>query len=203
MAFRPTLRSSALPNLNMTNPLSPVNSKALIAYAHVNKTFSTALQLAVKLYKKDKRQWSGVPYVSHAMTVASLLLEIKAPADIMVVAALQDMLQRNALTEAVMRKDFGDAITDMVVALSKPKVAEGEDANLAFFNQLASSTDEVKTVKLASLLDMVCAVPRKKMADPAVQALLSDARAILPSLVGGSPELNRRVTLILRRASEA
>ena len=187
----------------MTNPLSPVNSKALIAYAHVNKTFSTALQLAVKLYKKDKRQWSGVPYVSHAMTVASLLLELKAPSNVMVVAALQDMLQRNALTEATMRKEFGDEITDMVRALSKPKAVEGSDVVQAYLAQLAGASDEVKTVKLASLLDMVCAVPRKKMTDPAVQALLADARTLLPSLVGGSPELTRRVTLILRRAIEA
>lgn len=182
----------------MQKQISPVNSKAIIAYAKQEPEYKKALDLAKKLYQKDRRQYTGIEYLSHPLTVGSLLLDFAVQPSAMVVSALEDVLVRTTLTEQALREQFGDAIADKVVALTAPKTVTPETLQV-HIKRLQAADPDVKTVKLASLLDHICSIPANKLKHAA--GYLADCKALLPALEGGNAELMRRVTGALRRAA--
>ena len=178
----------------MSKVQGPINHKAVIAACHKYKPLQLALELAKKLYKKDKRKHTGIEYLSHPLTVISLLLEVGAAPDALVVAALQDTLSRTTLKESTIRAQFGDAIAEQVVALTQ---AGAQDVT-AYKAQLASTSPEVQTIKLASVLDHICAIPAAKLTAEA--AFIGELADIAGVLAMGNAEIARRVQAALRRA---
>lgn len=179
----------------------PINSKAVIAYCHRDKTFSNALQLAKKLLSGQKRAFTGFDYLSHPLTVASLLIEVKAPQPVMVAAALQDSLSRTTLKAATLEKEYGAEVAAMVRALTPVKNAEGQVDLAAYKAQLEQGGESVQTIKLASLLDHLAPLS-EKYAKKAGE-LIAEATELLPSLTQGHPELMHRAQAALRRARQA
>lgn len=182
----------------MQKQISPVNSKAMIAYAKQEPVFKEALDLAKKVYQKDRRMYSGIEYLSHPLTVASLLHEFAVQPSTMVLAVLEEVLARTQLTAAAIREQFGDAIADKVVAITPPKKSTPETLQ-EYTERLKAADADVKTVKLASLLDHVCSIPSNKLKHAA--GFLADCKVMLPALEGGNAELMRRLTSALRRAT--
>jgi (p)ppGpp synthase/HD superfamily hydrolase len=182
----------------MTKVQGPINHKAVIAHCYADKAYKQALELAKKLYKKDKRKHTGIDYLSHPLTVASLLLEVGASGDALVVSALQDTLSRTALKESTIRAEFGDIVADHVVALTPVKSVNGELDLEAYKAKLAGLTTHFQSVKLASILDEVCAIPAAKLA--AESDLINTSFEIAGVLTAGNAELARRVQAALRRA---
>lgn len=182
----------------MQKQISPVNSSAIIAYAKQEPVFKQALDLAKKVYQKDRRMYTGIEYLSHPLTVASLLHEFAVQPTTMVLAALEEVLARTPLTEAAIREQFGDAIANKVVAITPPKKSTPETLQ-EYTERLKAADSDLKTVKLASLLDHICSIPSNKLKHAA--GFLADCKIMLPALEGGNKELMRRVTGALRRAS--
>lgn len=182
----------------MNKAQGPINQKAVIGYCYKDKSYAKALELAKKLYKKVKRNHTGLEYLSHPLTVATLLLEVGVSAEAMQASALQDTLSRTTLKEATIRADFGDAVADMVVALTPAKGADGKVDVDAYQAQLVAGGPEVQTIKLASLLDDVCAIPAAKLA--AESEMLEQADKLAAAMTFGNAELARRVQAALRRA---
>lgn len=175
------------------SPISPVNSKALIALSQREKNFADALKLITKLYKKDKRQYTGVPYAGHPMTVVSLLLDYDVPVPALIAAVFEDALTKTSLKVATIKAQYGDEVVGMVLALTPP------DGGIeAFKAQLQDAPEVVKTIKLASLLDDVCSIPAKNLT--AAQPFIGDVAALLPALESGNAELFRRLQAAVRRA---
>lgn len=182
----------------MTKVQGPINHKAVIAYCYQDKSYKKALELAKKLYKKDKRKHTGVDYLSHPLTVASLLLEVGVSGEALVVSALQDTLTRTSLKESTIRTEFGDGVADQVVALTPVKGADGALDLEAYKAKLAAAGPDIQTIKLASILDEVCAIPAGKLS---AEADFINASADLAGvLTAGNAEISRRVQAALRRA---
>lgn len=182
----------------MQKQISPVNAQALIAYVKAEPVFKAALDKAKSLYAKDRRNYTGIAYVSHPMTVASVLLEFPVTAETMAIAALEEVLARTRFTEVELREQFGDVVADAVVALTPPKTSTQADL-VAYGARLAGTTPAVQSVKLASMLDHICAIPTGKLKNAA--GTMANFKVILPSLTAGDAELMRRVANALRRAT--
>lgn len=179
----------------------PLNSRAVIAYCHREKTYAKALELAKKLYKGQKREFTDFEFLSHPLIVSTLLLEVNSPLSTMLTAALQDTLARTTLKESTLRSEYGDEVANAVVELTAPRLDSGEIDVQAYKVRLASANAEVKTVKLASLLDELAPLSEKYA--KRASSLIGLVAEVLPVLEGGHPELFRRVQAALRRAQLA
>jgi len=182
----------------MSKVQGPINQKAVIAFCYKYLPYKQALELAKKLYKKDKRKHTGIEYLSHPLTVGSLLLEVNASPTAVVVSALQDTLTRTSLKESTIRKEFGDAVADQVVALTPVNGAEGQLDVEAYKAKLVAAGPEVQTIKLAAILDEICSIPQNKLSAEA--GYINTCADIAGALTLGNAELARRVQAALRRA---
>lgn len=182
----------------MSKAQGPINQKAVIAYCYKDATYKKALELAKKLYSKHKRPHVNVEYLSHPLTVATLLLELGVSSTAMVASALQDTLTRTNLKESTIRAEFGDAVAELVVALT-PVVTAADQVDIeAYKAKLAAASHEVQTIKLASILDNVCAIPANRLAASA--EFLNTCAELAGAMPLGNAEIGRRVQAALRRA---
>ena len=180
-----------------SNTVSPVNAKALIAHARLEKSFYDALQLAKKLYAKQKRAHTGVEYLSRPLTVASLLLDLKYATPVLVAAVLSETLVRTTLKPTALRDKFGDAVADMVEILTPPAELEGEPW-AAYVQRLAEANPDVQSIKMAELLEGICALPRKTLGNEF--AFLARCEQLAAAMPMANEELSRRVTALIRAA---
>src|SRR5574339_496138 len=72
-----------------------------------------AFRMAEEAHKDQKRQ-SGKPYVTHCIEVASILAEMRVPAEIVAAGLLHDSVEDTPVTLEDIRRDFGDTITKLV-----------------------------------------------------------------------------------------
>jgi (p)ppGpp synthase/HD superfamily hydrolase len=82
--------------------------------------FEDALIYATRLHATQTRKGSGVPYISHLLAVAGLVLEAGGDEDHAIAALLHDAAedQGGLATLAAIRMRFGDAVADIVAACS-------------------------------------------------------------------------------------
>lgn len=177
---------------------SPINSKAVIGYCYRDTAYQKALKLAEKLYAKVKREHTGVEYLSHPLTVATLLLDVGVSSSAMQASALEDTLDKTTLKLSTLQAEFGDAVTQMVQALTPVLNAEGQVDVPAYKAALVSGGPEVQTIKLASLLDEVCSLPKGQLA--AQSARIAQWADIASALTFGNAELARRLQAAIRGA---
>lgn len=176
----------------------PINTHAFISYARAHKPFEQAYNLATKLYAKRKREHTGIKYISHPSTVASLLLEYELHPDTMVAAVLEETLALTTLKASTLETLFGAQVLDLVKALTPP-MHEGAGLRLAHGESLRAAGYQAQTVKIVSLLDHVVSIPANKLAASAQR--LDDFVALLPYLEGGNQQLLARFKAALRRAA--
>lgn len=182
----------------MTKVQGPINSKAVIAYCYKDKSYAKALELAKKLYKKVKRAYTGVEYLSHPLTVGSLLLELGVSSEAMQASALQDTVEKTTLKATTVRTEFGDAVSDLVNALTPVTTPDGMVDIAAYTAAIVAAGVEAQTIKLASILDDVCSIPANKLSAEAER--IGVLATIAAGLTGGNAELARRVQAAVRRA---
>lgn len=117
------------------------------------KVFATAAHAAIG----QTRKYTGEPYIVHPIEVANLLLQyVPDVTDEQLAAAyLHDVLEDTQVTENVLRAQFGDEVTDLVVWLTnKSKKTDGPRAVRKKIDRqhLAKAPAEAQTIKLADLL---------------------------------------------------
>lgn len=90
-----------------------------------------AIRAAAILHQQQVRKGSmPLPYVTHLYSVALFLTEHTDNEDVLVAALLHDTIEDTDYTEAELQEDFGGTVTDIVRALSEPKVkADGRKLN--------------------------------------------------------------------------
>ncbi len=119
--------------------------------------FERALVYATRLHAKQMRKGSRVPYVSHLLAVAGLVLEHGGSEDQAIAALLHDAVedQGGQKTLAVIRRRFGPAVADIVLACSdtdvvpKPPWRPRKEAYLAHLRRSSAA------VRLVSAADKV------------------------------------------------
>lgn len=78
--------------------------------------FDEALAWAVELHREQPRKGTGIPYVSHLLSVAALVLEHGGTEDQAIAALLHDAVedQGGKPTAEAIRARFGDVVADIV-----------------------------------------------------------------------------------------
>jgi (p)ppGpp synthase/HD superfamily hydrolase len=119
--------------------------------------FEQALVYATQLHATQLRKGSGVPYVSHLLATAALVLEHGGDEDHAIAALLHDAVedQGGRKTLAAIRRRFGPVVADLVEACSdtdatpKPPWRPRKEAYLA---HLRRTTAAVRLVSAADKL---------------------------------------------------
>ena len=85
-----------------------------------------ALKIAAKAHQGQNRKGTDIPYISHPVAVGMIIGQYTNDEATIVAGILHDILEDvnpAVYSEADMRRDFGDEITDIVKDVSEPKTA--------------------------------------------------------------------------------
>jgi (p)ppGpp synthase/HD superfamily hydrolase len=119
--------------------------------------FETALLMAHRLHRSQERKGFPVPYISHLMSVAALVLEEGGNEDEAIAALLHDAIedQGGAGTRELLRVTFGDRVCAIIDGCTesqvqpKPAWRERKERHLA---QLVNAPPSVLRVTIADKL---------------------------------------------------
>lgn len=115
-----------------------------------------AMNAAAVHHRGHVRKGSGIPYVAHLYAVMHLVAQHTDDEDVLIAALFHDTLEDvpESYSEAQMRRDYGDRVTDLVLHLSKddtlPGWQERADAYLAHLEHHAP--DEAVLISCADKL---------------------------------------------------
>jgi GTP pyrophosphokinase len=88
-----------------------------------------AYRVADEAHREQKRQ-SGKPYITHCIEVASILAEMRAPAEVVAAGLLHDTVEDTTVTLEDLRVHFGETIAKLVDGVTKlthlPRVSRGD-----------------------------------------------------------------------------
>lgn len=88
-----------------------------------------AYHVAEEAHREQKRH-SGEPYINHCIAVASILSDLKVPAEVVAAGLLHDTVEDTPVTLADIRRDFGDKVRLFVDGVTKltqlPRVSRGD-----------------------------------------------------------------------------
>ena len=134
----------------------------------ISKKVNLALKVASKAHRDQVRKGTDIPYISHPVAVALIIGEYTTDEDVIVAGILHDVLEDvrpSIYSEADMRGDFGDKITDIVKDVSEDKVAgepekpwiERKKGYLAHLDNLANVESIIVSTadKIHNLTDML------------------------------------------------
>lgn len=127
-----------------------------MADARYSEQLDRALVLAAQAFRAKTRKGTDIPYLTHLLQVMVTVGEHGGSEEQMIAAVLHDYLEdiEGASADAL-RESFGDAVTDIVIALSDttthPKPA-WEERKRKYIAQVADEPPEVKLVSAADKL---------------------------------------------------
>jgi (p)ppGpp synthase/HD superfamily hydrolase len=132
----------------------PRNEEALVARAYA---------FAEAAHGDQTRRVTGEPYIVHPAEVAKIVESTPEATPTMLAAALlHDVLEDTSVTEAELRQEFGDEVTDLVVELTKPAKRKEYMPRAARVqnetNRLASASKEAQTIKVADIISNVSTI---------------------------------------------
>jgi (p)ppGpp synthase/HD superfamily hydrolase len=122
--------------------------------------FTAAADLARNLHAADVRKDTMVPYLSHLLAVAAIVLEHGGSEDQAIAGLLHDAAEDHGGQKRIdsIRAQFGDAVADIVTACSDSLVEEGTakapwwDRKVAYLDQLTVEPVEAALVSAADKL---------------------------------------------------
>ncbi len=119
--------------------------------------FERALILANQLHKDQRKTGSGVPYISHLMGVAALVLEDGGDEDQVIAALLHDAVEDHGGKPVLDRiqADFGDQVADIVGCCTDIEGLTWCDQKKAHLNHISHASVDVLRVALADKLHNV------------------------------------------------
>lgn len=119
--------------------------------------FETALVYATQLHTNQVRKGSGIPYISHLLSVAALVLEDGGDEDEAIAALLHDAIedQGGAKTREEIRQGFGERVASIVDGCTDSEILPKppwKERKLNYLEKLRSAPPEVRRVSLADKL---------------------------------------------------
>ena len=89
-----------------------------------------AYEVALKAHALQKRQ-SGEPYINHCVAVASILAEMRMPAEVVAAGLLHDTVEDTTIKLDDLKKQFGDTVANLVDGVTKleslPRVSHNDE----------------------------------------------------------------------------
>lgn len=98
---------------------------------NLGRRFARALSLAVEWHGTQTRKGVTIPYMSHLMTVSSIVMEHGGKEDEAIAALFHDALEdapdatEAAKREALMREEFGSTVAEIVLGCTDGKPNDG------------------------------------------------------------------------------
>jgi (p)ppGpp synthase/HD superfamily hydrolase len=119
--------------------------------------FETALVYAAQLHSHQVRKGSGVPYISHLLSVAALVLEDGGDEDEAIAALLHDAIedQGGAKTREEIRQRFGEKVVNIVDGCSEDETLPKppwKERKLNYLEKIRLASSEIRRVALADKL---------------------------------------------------
>ena len=114
-----------------------------------------AYRFASKVHQGQKRK-SGEPYITHPITVAQLLANIKMDAPTIMAALLHDVIEDTPVAREALQEHFGEEVAFLVDGVSKLgdiKITERELSQAYNFQKLALATARDLRVVMVKLAD--------------------------------------------------
>lgn len=138
----------------------------------------------------QKRKYTGEPYWTHPQAVAELVAryEAEATGSMIVAALLHDVVEDTRVPIEIIEQEFGPLVCSMVRALTKEAVEGNRAFRMAHeCRRLSLATPQVKTIKLADLVDNTRSIVDR---DPKfARVYMAEKRDLLPALKAGNAAL--------------
>jgi (p)ppGpp synthase/HD superfamily hydrolase len=121
-----------------------------------SRRFDRAVALALDSFRPIVRKGSGVPYMTHLLSVTALVGEYGGDEDQLCAAILHDFIEDiPGATEEMLAEQFGERVAKMVVALSdcdgEPK-PPWRERKVAYLEHLRHEPPEIKLISCADKL---------------------------------------------------
>jgi (p)ppGpp synthase/HD superfamily hydrolase len=134
--------------------------------AQLTPQFSAAVEYARELFSRDTRKATGVPYLSHLLAVAAIVLEHGGGEDAAIAGVLHDAAEDHGGHERLdeIRRRFGEAVADIVARCSDSLEPEGApkapwwDRKVAYLDALSRADSTSVLVAAADKLHNARAV---------------------------------------------
>ncbi|NUM80148.1 bifunctional (p)ppGpp synthetase/guanosine-3',5'-bis(diphosphate) 3'-pyrophosphohydrolase [bacterium] len=106
-----------------------------------------------KLAHNGQQRDEGVPYITHPIRVANILMDEVAviKGDMICAALLHDVIEDCDITLRELKNNFNDRIAQMVKTLSKDPSLENHKK--VYYETIVKADDEVKLIKVCDRLD--------------------------------------------------
>ena len=126
----------------------------------LTERFDKALKFAHKVHRSQPRKKTTIPYVSHLLSVAGLVLESGGDEDLAIAALLHDAVEDaedmsgEEMSDRI-RAKFGDRVADIVDGCSDAKSSPGgskppwRSRKEAYLEHLRSASNDVLRVSIA------------------------------------------------------
>lgn len=123
----------------------------------LTERFEQALVYATRLHAQQVRKGSGVPYISHLLSVAALVLENGGDEDEAIAALLHDAIedQGGVPTREAIRQQFGERVTQIIDGCTESDTVPKppwRDRKQRMIEYLRYASAEVRRVAIADKL---------------------------------------------------
>jgi (p)ppGpp synthase/HD superfamily hydrolase len=128
---------------------------------NLSPRFDSAMQFALEAHRGHRRKGTKIPYASHLLAVASIVLDYGGDEDEAIAALLHDAVEDRGVDSEDIRRRFGDKAADIVVACSDSlekdpnKKADWRTRKKAYLKYLETAASDVLLVSAADKLHNV------------------------------------------------
>jgi (p)ppGpp synthase/HD superfamily hydrolase len=130
----------------------------------LSQRFEEAMQFALEAHRGHLRKGTQIPYSSHLLAVAGIVLDYEGDEDEAIAALLHDSVEDRGVDPEEIRRRFGEKAADIVVACSDSlekdsnKKADWRLRKDAYLNHLKTAPPDVLLVSAADKLHNVRAI---------------------------------------------
>ncbi|MGB3651692.1 MAG: HD domain-containing protein [Rivularia sp. (in: cyanobacteria)] len=125
--------------------------------AELTEKFAQALVYATQLHANQTRKVDKIPYISHLMSVSSLILEAGGSEDEAIAGLLHDAVedQGGKATREEIRQKFGETVVEIVDGCTESDITPKppwKERKVNYIENIRNASDSVKLVSLADKL---------------------------------------------------
>jgi (p)ppGpp synthase/HD superfamily hydrolase len=115
-----------------------------------------AIEFATKAHSGLYRKGTKIPYITHPLNVAQILIEYECPESVVTAGILHDTLEDTQATVDDIRDAFGYEVADLVNAVSEPNKSDTwENRKAHTIKHLKTASPEVLMISLADKIDNI------------------------------------------------
>jgi (p)ppGpp synthase/HD superfamily hydrolase len=185
------LISMKAPKKIIEDEIALLNTSDIVERARI---FATAAHAAVK----QKRKYTGEPYINHPAAVVKLVEgSIPHTPEMLAAAWLHDVVEDTGVDLETIRAEFGNIVAGMVEWLTDTPLEMGNRAQRKSVDQgrLADASPDVQTIKLADTIDNTSTIRER---DPEFWEVYKlEKQQLLEVMNQGDPDLMKMAKEII------